>query len=64
MIDDLPFQIDRRFDAGVQAMVHGVAAGVETAADGDGVADVEGADGCVVNGRRELDLGHTGNVEC
>src|SRR5207244_3409828 len=44
VIDDLPFQVDGRLRAGVDAMVDGVATGVEASGDGDAVADVQRPD--------------------
>ena len=58
VIDDLPFEIDRRLDAGVKAMVDGVAAGVEATGDGDGVADVERPDRCFIDGGGDFDERH------
>ena len=54
MINDLPFEVDRRLHSFVNAVMNGIAAGVEAAGDGDAVADVQRANRRFVNGRGDL----------
>src|SRR5205823_2240710 len=56
VVNDLSFEIDGRRRPFVNAMVYGVAAGVQAAGDRDGVAYAQRTDRCFINWGGELYL--------